>query len=551
MISWIQRTFQQHFKWLFLLLLAVVIVSFVFITNTSSGLGHSAKQAPAKPFFGLNLSSPEEVQALMKDASLSVQLQGPALQIRSEGQFEQYALQRRAALHLAGELNLPAPTQEELSQHIRSLGAFAPGGKFDVKLYTRFVDSLKTNPQLKEADVSRVLSDDVIYQRVLKLLSGPGYVLPADVQNQLNRIDATWTIEAVNVDYTGFKPAITATDEELSKYFEYNGARYEIAPRVAVSYIDFPASAYTAKVTFSEEGLRAYYDANSARFLPPLDDKAPKPADPDAAYASVRAKVEEAYRLERAKNLANSAASDLAVALYEAEATATTLPGLVAARNLTLKPLAPFNAENVPAELGTGSRIAVEALKTGPDRLVSDPVDTGRGAALLVWNETRPARPPALSEIKDRVTADYLETEKRKRFAEAGRTLRAALSARLKAGDTLEKAVAASANVIPAKLTTKTWPPFTLATPPPDIDYTVYTALNTLTPGELSEMTTTVEKGVLIYAADKKLPASDPTDPKFAETRERIASFTASRNAGAILAAIVDSELAKSAPATP
>lgn len=550
MISWIQRTFQHHFKWLFLALLAVVIISFVFITNASSGFGHTAKQAPARPFFGINLGSSEDTKRLVADATLSVQLHG--MQIRSEGQFQQYALQRQAALHLADELRLPAPTEKELVQHVQSLRVFTGAdGRFDNKRYNEFRDSLKTNPQIREADVSRVIADDVTYQQVLKLLSGPGYVLPFDVQNQLNRVDSTWTLEAVTVDYAGFKPAIPVTDEALSKYFEYNAARYEVAPKAGVSYIDFPSSAYLDKVTVTDAGLRAYYDANSGRFLKPLGDKPAAPANPDADFAAVRKQVEDAYKLERAQSLATAAASDFAVLLVENKVTAANLDAFLAARRLSRKSVAPFNADSIPAEIGTSRQIAVEALKTGPQRLYSDPVNTGRGAAILVWNESVPARQPALAEVKDRVTTDYLESEKRKLFAEAGRTLRTALEARLKAGDTLAKAVAASAGVIPSKLATKSWPAFTLSNPPQDLDYTVYSAIDGLQKGELSKMVTTAEQGLIIYAADKKLPSFDPADAKFADTRSRLASFTASRGGGDRLAAIVEAELAKSAPATP
>ena len=550
MISWIQRTFQQHFKWLFLALLVLVIVSFVFITNASSGFGHTAKQAPARPFFGINLGAAEDQQALVKDATLSAQLHG--MQIRNENQFQQYALQRHAALHLAGELNLPAPTQAELIAHVQSLRAFAGAdGQFDAKRYAEFRDSLKTNPQIRESDVTRVLSDDVTYQQVLKLLSGPGYVLPGDVQNQLNRADATWTLEAVTIDYAGFKPAITVTDEALSKFFEYSAARYEVGPKVGVSYVEFPASAYSDKVTVTEAGLRAYFDANPARFAKAAGDKPAAPSTPDADFAAARKQVEEAYRGERAKSLATAAASDLAVDLVENKVTAATLDTFLAARQLNRKSVAPFNADNVPAELGSNRRVAAEALKTGPQHLFSDAVDTGRGAVVLAWNETVPARQPVLAEVKARVTADYLEGEKHKRFAEAGRTLRTALETRLKAGDTLAKAVAASSSVIPATLATKSWPAFTLATPPKDLDYTIYSALEGLQKGELSQMVTTAEQGLIVYAADKKLPPSDPASAKFTEMRERLASYTASRNGSERLATLVEAELAKSAPATP
>ena len=550
MISWIQRTFQQHFKWLFLALLILVIVSFVFITNASSGFGHVAKQTPARPYFGINLAAAEDTKGLVRDASLSVQLHG--MQMRSEGQFQQYALQRLAALHLAGELNLPSPSNDDLASHIQTLRAFAgPDGKFDAKVYAKFRDDLKTNPQLHESDVTRVIADDVTYQQVLKLLSGPGYVLPADIQQQLNRANTTWTLEAVTVDLPSFSPAINVTPEALAKFMEFNGARYEIGPKVGVSYIDFPSAAFVGKVTVTEEKLRAYYDANSARFLKPLGDKPAAVSTPDADFAAARKQVEDAYKLERAQALANDAAGDLAVALYDGKVTAATLDAFLAARQLSRKSLAAFNASSIPAELGTNRRVADEALKTGPQRLFSDPVDTNRGAAILVWNETLPSRQPALAEVKERVTADYLESEKRKRFSEAGTALRTALEARLKAGDTLAKAVAACSSTIPAKLDIKTWPTFTLAKPPQDLDYSIYNAIENLPKGALSPMVTTVEQGLIVYAADKKLPSADPTSPQFAETRTRLAAYTASRNGSDVLSGLVTAELAKSAPATP
>ena len=550
MISWIQRTFQQHFKWLFLALLILVIVSFVFITNASSGFGHVAKQAPARPFFGINLGSAEDTKELVRDATLSAQLHG--MQLRNEAQFQQYALQRVAALHLAAELNLPAPSTEELTRHIQTLRMFAGAdGQFDAKRYAEFRDTLKTNPQLRESDVTRVIAGDVTYQQVLKLLAGPGYVLPSDVQQQLNRADTTWTLEAVTIDIPSFKPTIAVTPEALTKFMEFNAGRYEISPKVGVSYIDFPAAAFADKVSFTEASLRAYYDANSARFLKPLSDKPAPASTPDADFAAARKQVEDAYKAERSMALANAAASDLAVALFDGKVTAASLDAFLTARKLSRKSLAAFNAESLPSELGTNRQVAEEALKTGPQRLFSDPVETGRGAAILVWNETLPARQPALAEVKDRVTADFTESEKRKRFSEAGVALRSALEARLKAGDTLAKAVAACAASIPAKLDTKSWPAFTLAKPPQDLDYSIYNAIESLPKGALSPMVTTVEQGLIVYAADKKLPSAEPTSPKFTEMRTRLAAYTASRNGSEVLSELVSAELAKSAPVAP
>ncbi len=552
MISWIQKTFQQHFKWLFLILLAITIISFIFITNASSGIGQGSRKVVQRSFFGLNLGSPEDQQRLVDDATLSVRLVG--VPIRSEAQFQQYAFQRYAALHLAEELRLPAPTDQEIAAHVQSLGAFAgPDGKFDAKAYASFRDSLKTNPRLHESDVLRVISDDVTYANVQKLLSGPGYVLPNDVKNQLIRADSLWTVAAIDVDYTTFNPALTPSDTELTKYFDDNAFRYEIAPKVSLNYLDFPATDFIAKVNPTDAEVRAYYDANPARFPKPAASTTPKliataATGPDADFTAVRPQVEATLKLEQARRLAAEVSSDISVALYEGKITAAGLDAFLASHNLVLKSAPPFDKDSVPSELAGGAQVAEEAFKLGADRRFSDVVTTNHGAVILVWKETIAARKPAFAEAKARVTADYLENEKRSRFVAFGQTLRSLIETRLKAGDTLEKAVDAARASTSTKIEIQTWPAFTLATPPKDIDYSLYGAIDTLQKGGLSQMIISGDKGIIAYAIDKKLPDLDPAGAKFTETREKLARYTASRDASDYLRELVDRELAKSAP---
>jgi peptidyl-prolyl cis-trans isomerase D len=563
MISWIQKTFQRHFRLIFLGMLAVIVVPFVFTFGPSSGIGQGGHKTVNRTFFGLNLGSAGDQQRLVDDAGLSVMLQAGYNALQGE-QFQQYAFQRYAALHLAEQLHLPGPTDQEIAAHVQTLRAFAgQDGKFDAKTYATFRDSLKTNPRIHESDVLRVISDDVTYNNVQKLLSGPGYVLPGDVKNQLIRADSLWTIASIDVDYASFNPAITPAETELAKYFEDNSFRYEIAPKVSLDYLDFPAADFLSKVTVTDTEVRAYYDANAARFPAPSanaavdainaalkKDNIPAQAtSADADFAAVRPQVEAAVKLEQAKRLAAEASSDVSVALYEGKVTAAGLDAFLAARKLSLKSVAPFDHDNVPAALAGGAQVADEAFKLGADRRFSDVVSTSSGAAILVWKETIPARKPAFTEVKARVTADYLENEKRRRFVELGQGLRTTLAILLKLGTPVEKAVESARATTAAKLSVKTWPAFTLATPPKDIDYSLYGAIESLQKGGLSQMIISGDKGIIAYAIDKQLPDLDPAGAKFTETRAKLARYTASRDASEYLGELVERELAKSAPA--
>src|SRR5205807_2574899 len=121
------------------------------------------------------------------------------------------------------------------------------------------------------------------------------------------------------------------------------------------------------------------------------------------------------------------------------------------------------------------------------------------------WKNTQPPRKPLLTEVKDKVAADYVENERTKRFTELGKTIKSQLEARLKAGDAFEKAVATVGSANSVKIEAKAIPPFTLRTRPQDLDYAVFGTLERLEKGQVSDLIrSSADKGVIVYAVDKK-----------------------------------------------
>lgn len=560
MISWIQRTFQQHFRSIFAVLLAVIIISFVFTIGAAPGIGDAQKRGLVdRFFFGYNLSLQRDQEKLMGDASLSASLRVGFMAGLSAEQIQNYAFQRAAALHLADQWHIPAASREEIEAQIKTLRMFAgQDGQFDAKSYQNFRDRLKTDPRgTTEADVARVVSDDVRMEKVQKLLGGPGYVLPADVKSQIARADTTWTLGTATTSYADYKPEIKPTDTELTQFFEQAGGRYDIPPRVVLGVANFAATDYLAKVEVKDAEVRAFYDANPSRFPKPAekkDDKAVTPnvtpsTDANADFAAVRAQVEATLRIERAQKLAAKAASDMSLALFEAKAsTAEAAEKFLASKNIAVKTLPPFTRDTPPAELGGSFETVNEAFRLSKDRAVSDALPSASGAVILLWKDTQPTRKPAFAEVREKVQTDYIENEKRKRFVELGRTAKSEIEARLKAGDAFEKAVAAGAAKAGLKLDLKMLSPFTLRSRPQDVDFTVLGALESLEKGQVSDMAITGESGVFVFAAEKKVPEVTESDARYIETRTQLATYSSQLGASAYLSDLVEQELKKSEP---
>ncbi|HVU24564.1 MAG TPA: peptidyl-prolyl cis-trans isomerase [Opitutus sp.] len=554
MISWIQRTFQRHFKVIFGVMLLLMALPLIWVFNPSSGTRTDDRHFLERQVFGYNLGSAADQSRLFGDAGLSAQLQ--AGYMPDEAGLQNYAFERAASLQLADALHLPPATPDEVTTFIKNLRVFAGSdGQFDAQRYATFRDSLKTSPRFNEADVSRVIADDVRIANVQKIVAGPGYVLPADVRHQLESADATWTLGVAKVDYASFHPAIAATDAALTKFYEDNIFRYQIPPRVVVSYADFSAAPLATGVTVTDTEVRAYYYANPAKFPKPAkpagDDKT-KPAkpDPEADFAAVRPQVEAALKLDRAHALAMKAASDFSYALYEHHLKPGTpaFDAFLLAQHITLQTLAPFTHEAGPAEFNHAPDVADAAFHLDAERSYSDAVSIPTGAVVLFYKDQLPSRKPLLTEIHDQVASDYIQGERRKQFVELGRTLRATIEARLKAGDTFDKAAAAAATAGNVKIDATMLAPFSRRTPPRDVDYSVLGMLDQLAKGGVSPMTIAQDHGLIVYAADRKLPDLSPANPQYAAMHSQLATGTARTTMSGYFDEAITAEVKKTEP---
>lgn len=554
MISWIQTYFQKHFRTVFAVLLAGVIISFVFTIGAAPGIGRAGNKVLEQPFFGHNLGNEQDARRVFRDGNFSAQLRG-AYQA-SGAQLQEYSLSRIAGLALADELRVPAPTEKEIGAFIATLPAFKDeNGSFNSTRYKQFEDNLKTSRDFTIADANRVFRDDARLEALGKIIAGPGYVLPSDVAEQLKRADSTWSLVTASRDYATFDAGVQVNDAALQKFFEENAFRYEIPARAKLTLVEFKSAEFTPPTPPSEQEMRAFYEANKERFPVPAeankaaDNKPAVSLNADAAktddFPKVRAQVEQQMKELMGRSRASKAANDFTVAVYERKAAANSpeLNTLISAANRTAVQLPLFTFDSPPADRPWLASYAEQISRLSQDRFFSDPLPSPDGYVVFLWNDTVAGHKPMLTEVKDKVTSDYQDTEKRKRFVESGKALRTKLQAAAKAGNFEEAAKA-------EKLEVKSFANFSLRQPPQDLPYAAYSALQaSLEKGEVSEMVATGDKGVFTYVADKKAPDLSPANPRFAEVQKQLAQYTAAANQSAVLSALVEAELKKSAPA--
>ncbi len=266
MISWLQQSLQKHYKWIFSILLAIIIVSFVFTIGSSPGLVSGKNKVRKNLFYGYNLSSHEDLQELNLEANASSLINyGVTLDFLPNADWE--ILKRPALLSLADTLQIPPPNEFELIKFIQSRPMFlSDKGSFDQKRYNDFIDLVKKSNALSESLVKQTLENDYRIDIINDILAGPGNVTPYESQLSIQRQKTLWSI-----DLASFSPSISPSqpikESELNEFFSKNAYRFNNPEKINASFLAFPTSSFLNKLgNIPDSDLESYFKKNYSLF---------------------------------------------------------------------------------------------------------------------------------------------------------------------------------------------------------------------------------------------------------------------------------------------
>ena len=422
MISWLQKTLQKHYKWLFSCLLFVVIISFVFTIGASPGLLSGKEKRQPKNYYGYNLNDASDVKKLFKYASIS-NLMKTGTESQSSEWVQASALTRPPMLYLADMLQVPAPNEYELADYIKAQSYFKnPSGSFNTLKYQTFLDGLKHNPNVSQNDVPLALREDFRIDKAMDSLKMPGYTNPFEVELLLKQDNIVYEIA-----YASFKPDLSRlntnlTDEQyLSLYDKYKAA-YKIDEKATLSYLVIPETRYNrSENTPSDKQLLDFYNQNKHLF------------ESAKSFADAQKDVLEKYHEVHAKKFAETIASDLVYELYEKniKRDSKDYSDLLNKFNLKEKSLGTYARHSLPndAIISQEDFEMIFALNNS-DRFYSDPIHVKKSVVRLLIDNLTPAQLPPIENMKNELLKKHVETEK----VELAKTQSEELLTKIKAG---------------------------------------------------------------------------------------------------------------------
>ncbi|MBL4575032.1 MAG: hypothetical protein JKY51_02905 [Opitutaceae bacterium] len=546
MISWLQTRFQKHYQVLFIVLLAVLIVSFVFTIGEFPGLGSGQPTVKERNFFGTPLNSEKEQRDFFRAAEVSAYLQTSRQRFNSE-QIKEYAFHRATTLHLADQLHIPNPTEEQKEAYIQTLPIFmGTDGVFDLIVYNDFLDNLSTSQNLQEATIARIIIDDYRMIETQKLLGGPGYALPSETSAQLARTKTKWTVGQATLEIGDLSFSITPSEEELIEYFKANTFSYEIPEKMEVTYVAFNSERYFDQIDPPDEAfLQNYFELNKTRFKKPraseIDVAQPDAIEEEATFEEVRTQVELEIKLVEARNRAIQEASDFAYNLFEKNIPRGSgeFSTAISTKGLVLKVVPAFSSTETPEQGLWNQQIVNEAFKLSEKHWFSDPLSVGNSTIIIFYNDRLISYIPEFNYVRDTVTKDFRAAQEKEQFIERGKELQTNLSEQLAAGNSFSDAAEK------AGLKTQTWPAFTLRAPPSGFDYSLLARLEQISAGEISDMIVNAETGTFLYVESTEVPKGVSEGEDFDQTSSQLAQLNANTQQNLIIREMLRQEITK------
>ncbi|HTB64271.1 MAG TPA: hypothetical protein VK737_11870 [Opitutales bacterium] len=450
MITWFQRVFGKHHKYILMAFLGILLLSFIVTIGAVPRGSMTAAGGSKQMFLGVNVNSMDEMRAI--DTAIVFSAEHLYNQTVENQQIGPMREQRIALKYLADKWQIPDPSSQELQDFIQTLPAFLdPDGKYSPSLFGFFSDEVqKLPPAERDADVA-ILTEDCRLGRVQHILGGPGLSLPGLAQVALLQIQASqdnfkFDLETATLDLAKFEPVIETDpvklDALLKSMYDADPTKFKQPAQAQLSYLKFaavPVLEPTAAVL--KDYATQHKDAYPALATNTMstDDLTNLAKDWRAAQ---KVQAETAAKSDTQK----FAQELLALKAQPNSPEFATLIKKYSQYNLVLQHL-PLLIQGTPAP--DTSPIPDDKLQEaafgGPLlQYPFYPVELSDGAALLFADQ--PITPPkdsTFEQAKDTVKKAYVKAEKAKQLTTHGDDVNAAITKAMAAGQSFHDAAVA------------------------------------------------------------------------------------------------------------
>ncbi len=401
-------TIRKHSKWLWGIIIAVTIVTFVLFFNPASG-GRGYRRGTEK------LGSVDGVpitRGELDDATRETELyyffgthgQWPERNGQNQFDLEQESFQRVFLVRKLQESNIEVDS-DAVVQYAANIVRQAGNGKTFDEFYKSFLAG-----HVSEEDFERYARHTLAIQQLWALLGLSGDLMTQqELQDLYTRSHQQISTEAIFFSSSNYLASVTnPSPAVLTHFYEDNMSKYRTQERVQVSYVAFDISNYLAQADqeiakipdFNKQVDEAYKKRGTNYYS---DAKSPEEA---------KQKIREEDRHDRALRLAKRKADEFVAMLLEEEKPRREMLTAVARTNgVTVKTTEPFDEETGPANVDGGLAFVQDAFKLSPEEPFAGPVMGPNSVFVIALDRKIPSEVQPLEKVHDQVVADYRNSQ--------------------------------------------------------------------------------------------------------------------------------------------
>jgi hypothetical protein len=516
-------TIRRHQKWLWVVIIAATILTFVVYLNPSSrfGAGGGSSASSSAPDLGsINGEpiAPEQLLAAEREAGLFFYFRTGTWPSTDEQkkQLKQLAIQALVLQSLMKEYKIN-PTTDAAARFARQLFRIPPDQSLPMDKFNEWAQNeLMRKGGLSVDDFDRFARHQAGQEILVALFGMSGQLITAkEAEFFYRRENQPMATEIVPFPTTNFYGATAPTEADLQDYFTKHEADYRLPDRLRINYIAFNSSNYTAQAdkilgTNVEERADAYYHQQGPDAF---KDESGQTLSATAALAEIKEKMRYVAEMQEARRDANGFLLALSEGRDDAHPyAASDMEKLAKTKGLVVKTTDPFDEKTGCKDLDLPARalhLLFSLREDAPDDpgktmlYVSSPLIGDKEIYVAGLQQRIPSQLQTLAAVRDQVLKDYRESKALALAKDAGEKFASALQAGLMRGQSFD-AICAAQNVKPKSL-----PFFALTTTnvPPGLDKTSFMHLQeaafALPTGQSTKYIPITDGGLVAYVKDR------------------------------------------------
>jgi peptidyl-prolyl cis-trans isomerase D len=188
-------------------------------------------------------------------------------QLGIDRQILQQLVDERASLAEASRLGLTA-TDAEVADRIMKIPAFQENGQFVGEQRYKQILGLQ-NPPLTHTEFEESLRRTIVLDKLRAAVSSWIGISNAEVDGEYRRRNEKVKLEVVAFPSDSFREGLTASDDEVAKYFEANKEEFRVGEKRKIRFLAIDVQKLRERVVVPPRDVERFYNQNLEQYSTP------------------------------------------------------------------------------------------------------------------------------------------------------------------------------------------------------------------------------------------------------------------------------------------